>query len=400
VALTAQNRELKHRPVGLLCDTIKRMQIVRVQTPSAKYQIFAGTGLLDSMEPRMVRVLAGLGRKLPKRVFVLTSPEIWGLWHKRFLASFSVEPVVLFLAPGERHKTLRSVEKLLRQMSKAGGDRSSLLIAFGGGIVGDVGGFLAAIYMRGIDYFQVPSTFLSQVDSSVGGKVGVNLPEGKNLVGNFHHPLAVFADMELLGTLPDRELRAGLFESVKAGIIRDRGLVLYMEENSAKILGRDSAALEKVIAASIRMKAEVVGKDERESGLRMILNLGHTLGHAIESVTRYKQLLHGEAVGWGLIAALYLGRRRETLSTAQFDRLMRLVYLYGPLPALKLNAQKLVDATAKDKKHLGNVRRFVLPVGVGDACVVEDVSADELLEAAKYMLALAKALPDRTESVA
>ncbi len=210
------------------------MQIVRVQTPSAKYSVFAGTGLLDSLEPRMVRILAdryGRGAKLPNRVFVLTSPEIWALWSKRFLSSFSVEPIVLFLAPGERHKTLRSVEKLVRQMASGGGDRSSLLIAFGGGIVGDVGGFLAAIYMRGIDYFQVPSTFLAQVDSSVGGKVGVNLPEGKNLVGSFHHPLAVFADMELLGTLPDRELRAGLFESIKAGIIRDRTLVRYMDEN-------------------------------------------------------------------------------------------------------------------------------------------------------------------------
>lgn len=380
------------------------MQIVRVQTPSAKYQVYAGTGLIDSLEPRVTRVLAerdGLSRKgvkLPKRVFVLTSPEIWALWSKRFLSSFSQEPIVLLLSPGETHKTLRSVEKLLRQMSKAGGDRSSLLIAFGGGIVGDVGGFLAAIYMRGIPYFQVPSTFLAQVDSSVGGKVGVNLPEGKNLVGSFHHPLAVFADMELLSTLPDRELRAGLFESVKAGIIRDRGLVRFMEENSPRILGRDTAALEKVIAASIRMKADVVSKDERENGLRMILNLGHTLGHAIESVTRYRKLLHGEAVGWGLIAALYLGLRRRTIDEAQFDRLMRLIYLYGPLPALKINAQKLVDATAKDKKHLGNVRRFVLPVGIGDACVVEDVTGDELLEAAKYMLALAKELPS-TEPV-
>jgi 3-dehydroquinate synthase len=369
-----------------------QMQIVRVQTPSAKYQVFAGTGLVDSLEPRMVRVL---GSKLPKRVFILTSPEIWALWSKRVLASFSAEPIVLLLPPGEPHKTLRSVEKLLRQMAAAGGDRSSLLIAFGGGIVGDVGGFLAAIYMRGISYFQVPSTFLSQVDSSVGGKTGVNLPEGKNLVGSFHHPLAVFADMDLLSTIPDRELRAGLFESVKAGIIRDRSLVRFMEEHAGKILGRDPAALEKVIAASIRMKAEVVGLDEREGGLRMILNLGHTLGHAIESVTRYRKLLHGEAVGWGLIASFYLGRRRNTITEAQFNRLMRLVYLYGPLPALKINAQKLVDATAKDKKHLGNVRRFVLPVGIGDACVVEDVTGEELLEAAKYMLALAKPLPDK-----
>jgi 3-dehydroquinate synthase len=382
---------------------MEEMQIVRVQTPSAKYSVFAGTGLLDSLEPRMVRVLAdrdGRGTKLPKRVFVLTSPEIWALWSKRFLSSFSVEPIVLFLAPGERHKTLRSVEKLLRQMAAGGGDRGSLLIAFGGGIVGDIGGFLAAIYMRGIDYFQVPSTFLAQVDSSVGGKVGVNLPEGKNLVGSFHHPLAVFADMELLATLPDRELRAGLFESIKAGMIRDRTLMRYMEENPARILGRDPAALEKVIAASIRMKADVVGKDERENGLRMILNLGHTLGHAIESATGYRKLLHGEAVGWGLIASLYLGHKRGAIHEAQFNRLMQLIYLYGPLPALRLNAQKLVDASAKDKKHLGNVRRFVLPVGIGDACVVEDVTGEELLEAARYMLALAKELPEKTESVA
>jgi 3-dehydroquinate synthase len=158
--------------------------------------------------------------------------------------------------------------------------------------------------------------------------------------------------------------------------------------------------LEKVIAASIRMKAEVVSKDERETGLRMILNLGHTLGHAIESVTGYRKLLHGEAVGWGLIAALYLGKQRGSITEVQFNRLMRLVYLYGPLPALKLNAQRLVDATAKDKKHLGNVRRFVLPVGIGDACVVEDVTGDELLHAAQYMLALAKELPAKTESVA
>jgi 3-dehydroquinate synthase len=393
-------------PVGSPCDTIKEMQIVRVQTPSAKYSVFAGKGMLDTLGPRITRVLAervGAGRgpaRLPKRVFVLTSPEIWTLWSKRFVASFQTELTVLFLEAGERYKTLGSVEKLLRQMAAEGGDRGSLLIAFGGGIVGDVGGFLAAIYMRGIEFIQVPTTFLAQVDSSVGGKTGVNLPEGKNLVGAFHHPLAVFADIELLSTLPDRELRAGLFESVKAGIIRDRALVRFMEENAAAILGRDEESLEKVIVASIRMKAEVVGKDEHEGGLRMILNLGHTLGHAIESVTHYKQLLHGEAVGWGLIAALYLGAKRGTITEAQFDRLMRLIYLYGPLPGVKLSAQKLVEASGKDKKHRGTLRRFVLPVGIGDATVVEDVTEAELLEAAKYMLNLAKPLPEPVEMVA
>jgi 3-dehydroquinate synthase len=274
-------------------------------------------------------------------------------------------------------------------MAQAGGDRGSLLIAFGGGIVGDVGGFLAAIYMRGIPYVQVPTTFLAQVDSSVGGKTGVSLPEGKNLVGSFHHPLAVFADIGVLGTLPDRELRAGLMESVKAGIIRDRTLVRFMEEHVDDVLARDSKALEKVIAASIRMKAGVVNKDERESGLRMILNLGHTVGHALEQATGYKVLLHGEAIGWGMVAALYLGRKRGTISAQQFARLETLIHAYGPLPPLKLRAGKVVAATGTDKKNVGGVRRFVLPVGIGDAGVVEDVTPAELEAAVGYMLAQA-----------
>jgi 3-dehydroquinate synthase len=224
------------------------------------------------------------------------------------------------------------------------------------------------------------------VDSSVGGKTGVNLPEGKNLVGAFHHPLAVFADIGVLATLPDRELRAGLMESVKAGIIRDRALVRFMEEHASEVLGRDPKSLEKVIAASVRMKAGVVNLDERESGLRMILNFGHTVGHALEQATGYKTLLHGEAVGWGMVAALYLARERGTISRAQFSRLEKLVHLYGPLPALKLRTAKVVAATGGDKKNVGGVRRFVLPVGIGDAGVVEDVTPAELEAAVGYML--------------
>ncbi len=364
------------------------MQTIRVETPSARYDVITGSGLVRTLAPRIQRI-AG---KLPRRVFVLTSPEIWALWGEAFLGSFTEPPIVLFLPAGERYKTLAGVEKLLRQMAAAGGDRGSLLIAFGGGIVGDVGGFLAAIFMRGIRYVQVPTTFLAQVDSSVGGKTGVNLPEGKNLVGSFHHPLAVFADVETLGTLSDRELRAGLMESVKAGIIRDRALVRYMEQHAPLILGRDTKALEKVIAASIRIKAGVVNRDERENGLRMILNLGHTLGHAIEQATRYKALLHGEAVGWGMIAALYLGRKRNTISSLQLQRLESLIHLYGPLPALQVRPARLVAAAGGDKKNIGGVRRFVLPAGIGDAGVVEDVTPAELEAAARYILAQAREL--------
>ena len=362
------------------------MQSIRVETPSAKYSVFTGSGLLGSLAPRIERV-AGT---LPKRVFVLTSPEIWALWGELFLSSFAEPPITLFLSPGEKHKTLRSAEQILRQMVAAGGDRGSLLIAFGGGIVGDVGGFVAAIFMRGIRYVQVPTTFLAQVDSSVGGKTGVNLPEGKNLVGSFHHPAAVFADIDVLSTLPDRELRAGLMESVKAGIIRDRSLVRFMEENPDAVLDRDPRALEKVIAASIRMKAGVVSRDERESGLRMILNLGHTVGHAIEQVTRYKALLHGEAVGWGMIVSLYVAHRRKSITGAQAARLENLIHRYGPLPPLNLRAPRLIAATGSDKKNVGGVRRFVVPIGIGDAGVIEDLAHAELHAAVSYMLSQAK----------
>lgn len=362
------------------------MQTIRVDTPSAKYDVFAGSGLISSLAQRIDRAVG----KLPRRVFVLTSPEIWALWGDTFLQSFTESPTILFLPAGEKHKTIKSVDSILRQMIRAGGDRGSLLIAFGGGIVGDVGGFVAAIFMRGIRYVQIPTTFLSQVDSSVGGKTGVNLPEGKNLVGSFHHPSAVFADIDVLGTLPDRELRAGLMESVKAGVIRDRSLVRFMEEHADDILGRDPKALEKVITASIRMKASVVNKDERENGLRMILNLGHTVGHAIEQVTKYRVLLHGEAVGWGMIVSLYVAHRRKSVTGAQAERVENLIHLYGPLPPLDLRPSRLIAATGSDKKNVGGVRRFVVPIGIGDAGVIEDLTPQELLAAVTYMLSQAK----------
>jgi 3-dehydroquinate synthase len=262
-------------------------------------------------------------------------------------------------------------------------------------VIGDLAGFTAAATLRGLPFVQIPTTLLSQVDSSVGGKTGVNLPEGKNLVGSFHHPSAVFADIGVIGTLPPAELRAGLMESIKAGIIRDRTLVRFLEEHASEVLGRDPKALEKVIASSIRIKAGVVNRDERENGLRMILNLGHTVGHALEQVTHYKVLLHGEAVGWGMIAALFIACTRGTITAGQFNRLQNLIRLYGPLPKLKLKASRILAATGADKKNAGGARRFVLPVGIGDAGVVEDVSAVELEAAVNYMLSLATTKPKR-----
>ena len=364
------------------------VQTIQVETKSAKYTVTIGRGVLESLAPRIEQAIG----KLPRRIFVLTSPEIWALWSEAFLRSFAEPPIALFLPAGEKHKTMKSVERLLREMVRAGGDRGSLLIAFGGGIVGDVGGFVAATFMRGIPFVQVPTTVLALVDSSVGGKVGVNLPEGKNLVGNFLQPKAVFADLGVLSTLPERELRAGLQESVKSGIIRDRTLVRYMEQHAEEILSREPRALGRVIAASVRMKADVVHHDEREGGLRMILNFGHTVGHALEQATHYKSLLHGEAVGWGMVAALAIARRRNMISGAQMERMEKLVYLFGPLPKLDVSAARVVAATSSDKKNVGGVRRFVLPVGIGDAGIVEDVTSAELEAAVRYMLERAKAV--------
>jgi 3-dehydroquinate synthase len=361
---------------------------VNVSTTDTSYAVHIGSGILRTLHARLRK----LTPKTSPRLFVVTSPEIWSLWAKRFLASFpkDQQPIALFLPSGEAAKRMASVERLATELHSAGADRDSLLIAFGGGVVGDLTGFLAAIYMRGIGYVGVPSTFLAQVDSSLGGKTGVNLTTGKNLVGSFHHPLAVFSDTDLLQTLPPRELRAGLQESIKAGVIRDAKLFSLMERDAELALHADPKTLEKIVAASVRMKAEVVGLDERESGLRMILNYGHTVGHAIEAATQYKKLLHGEAVAWGMIAANRIALHRDLLTEKIAARIDSLILKYGPLPALKLNAEDLAARTVGDKKNRGGVRRFILPETVGATKTITDVSEAELLRAVREMLALAK----------
>jgi 3-dehydroquinate synthase len=359
------------------------MRTIQVTSSSGEYTVSIGRGLLDSLSSRLQK----LPGKERKRIFVLTSPEIWSLWGGRFRAALGTEePTVLFLPAGERYKRFAEVERLATEMVSAGADRSSLLIAFGGGVIGDVGGFLAAIYMRGIEYVQMPTTFLSQVDSSVGGKTGVNLRTGKNLIGSFHHPLAVYADVDLLGTLAQRELRAGLYESVKAGLIRDAALFRYFEANLPLIDGRDNAAIEKIVAASVRMKAEVVGLDERETGLRMILNFGHTMGHAIEATSGFGVLLHGEAIAWGMLVALAISTSRKWLKPEDGLRAERVIRHFQPPPPPALRPESLLAAASKDKKNRGDQRRFVLLKGIGKAVVTEDVTDAELLAALHTVL--------------
>ena len=374
------------------------MPSIPLQTPSATYAITIAPGLLGTLGRRLAKLLPGESR----RIFLVTSPQIWALWSAPILTSFQSArmdpPTVLFLPAGEVHKRLRSVESLCEDLAQAGADRDTLLLALGGGVVGDMAGFVAAIYMRGVPFVQLPTTFLAQVDSSLGGKTGANLTAGKNLIGSFHHPLAVFADTDTLSTLALPQLRSGLQESIKAGVIYDARLFRYLETNAEILLDPASsghvAAITRVVAASVRVKADVVSKDERESGLRMILNFGHTLGHAIETATGYGTLLHGEAVAWGSIAATHLARGRGMLSPGNAVRIEALILRYGPLPRFKGSAEKLVALTAKDKKNRGGKLSFILPTAIGKVEIVRDIVPSELLAAAESMLTLMRAQPE------
>ena len=359
---------------------------IAVRTGSATYDVEIGAGLLRGVGERVDGLLGGGIRAGKQRAFVVTSVEIDRLWGEELAAGFPAPLTKLMVLAGEEHKRLATVERLVEELAGHGADRDSVLIAFGGGVIGDMTGFVAAMYMRGIRYVGVPTTLLAQVDSSLGGKTGVNLAAGKNLVGAFHHPLAVYADTETLRTLPSAELRAGLQESVKAGIIRDRALFDFLDRESALVLAGDREALTRVVAASVRVKADVVSADERETGVRMILNLGHTLGHAIEAATEYKQLLHGEAVAWGMIAAVTIAVRRGLTSADDGARMERVIRMYGPLRGFRADAGELVELTAKDKKNRSGARSFVLPVGIGEAIVVRDVTEVELLEAATLIV--------------
>jgi 3-dehydroquinate synthase len=361
------------------CGTMTRVHTLPIHTASATYNVLLGEGLLAEL-PQRLRTIFG---ERPRRSFVLTSPEIWSLWSRAFLSGFGAdapEPAVLLLPAGEHHKRLAALERLAEQLATAGADRSSLLIAFGGGVIGDVTGFLAAIYMRGIDFIQVPTTLLAQVDSSVGGKTGVNLSAGKNLIGSFHHPRLVLADTAVLRTLPTAELRSGLFESLKAGLIYDSELFAYIERHSEALLRQETAPLTHVVAESVRIKGDVVSKDEREAGLRMILNFGHTVGHSIEALTHYRGLLHGEAVGWGMRVAVEVSRMRG-LPDADADRILTAIDALGLPPLPRLTPRRLLNAAAGDKKRIGGIRHFVLLDHIGHASVVDDLSDDDLLRA-------------------
>src|ERR1039458_5850997 len=343
---------------------------VPVTTPSRSYEVLIGSGLVARAGECLGNLLGS------RRTFVVTTPPVQRRWAKVLVQSLTgagIETALLEMADGERAKRLATLEKLAEQLVKQGADRGATLIALGGGVVGDVTGFLASIYMRGVDVIQVPTTVLAQVDAAIGGKTGVNLVSGKNLLGTFHQPRAVLVDPAVLGTLPSREYRAGLYESLKCGIIGDPGLFRLFEERRREILDREPVVVEKVIADSVRLKASVVSADEREGGLRQVLNLGHTIGHALEAETRYTQLLHGEAVAWGMIAATHIALSTGKLDSVTAGRITNSVIGFGPLPRMTLKTTSVMKRLRSDKKTRHGVVHFVLPREIGKVEITTDV---------------------------
>ncbi len=306
----------------------------------------------------------------------LSSPRVWKLWGGVVARGMGAERgarTVLF-PDGEAAKTISTLEKICRRLAVARLDRRGTIVAVGGGVVGDVAGFAAATYLRGVRLVHIPTTLVAQVDSAIGGKTGVNLPEGKNLVGAFYQPALVVVDPAVLRSLPARQFRSGIDEVVKYAILGDRHLFEFLENRLAEILRQESSALDWILPRCIALKAQIVSQDERESGPREALNLGHTFGHALESLTRYRRFLHGEAVGWGLIAAARLAEAIEWLDAEEAARIEALVRAAGPLkPVPRIAPSKWIAAMRGDKKTRGGRLRFILPRQIGEVRCAENV---------------------------
>lgn len=363
------------------------MEQINVNTPSGNYAAIYSRGVLE----RVGASVSGLSKNTG--IFVLSSSAVWKHWGARLEKSFAEYggAKVILMDDRECAKTLRTVEKLCRALARARADRGCIVVAFGGGVVGDVAGFVAASYLRGVRFVQVPTTLVAQVDSAIGGKTGVDLTEGKNLVGAFHQPRLVVVDPNVLRTLPERQYRSGIHEVIKYGVIRDAELFALLEDKMDDLLRREPAAVDAVIPGSMRVKAEVVSEDEREADLRRILNFGHTVGHALEAATRYRRFLHGEAVGWGMIAATALARAMELLQVSDADRIIRLIQRVGGLPAWpRVRPEKLLEFMRGDKKARAGKLHFVLPRRIGQVEITADVT-DALLKSVLQSLARFKA---------
>ena len=345
---------------------------IDVGTPSRRYAVTLDDGALD----RVGRVLDDLA--VPKRRFIVSSPSVWRLHGTRVArGARGLEPILV--PDGERYKQLATVTRIYDALVKATADRQSTIVTFGGGVIGDMAGFAASTYLRGVALVHIPTTLLAQVDSAIGGKVGVNHPLGKNLIGSFYQPHGVLIDPSVLATLPRREFRAGLYEVVKYGVTSSPALFDRIGRDLPAIFDREPAALTPIIAESCQIKAAVVTADEQEAGPRRILNFGHTAGHAIEAVTNYRRFRHGEAVAFGMLVAAEIGTARGAMAAGDYQALADLIARLGPLPPVAdLSAAQMLDAIRHDKKVVAGTLHFVLPTAIGATAIVDDVTEKEM----------------------
>jgi 3-dehydroquinate synthase len=350
---------------------------IDVATPSRAYPVTIGAGVLDGLGGTLDAIGA------PARRFVVSSPLVWRLHGPQLARAVSLaEPILI--PDGERYKQLSTVSRVYDALVRASADRASTIITFGGGVIGDMAGFAAASYLRGIALVHVPTTLLAQVDSAIGGKVGVNHPLGKNLIGAFYQPNAVIIDPLVLGTLPRREFRAGLYEVIKYGMTSSASLFGRVARDRKAIFARETESLLPILSESCRIKAAVVTADEREAGPRRILNFGHTAGHALEAVTKFRRFRHGEAVGYGMLVAAELAVARGALADGDRRALAELIASLGPLPPIAdLSSTAILEAMRHDKKVVAGTLHFVLPTAIGATAIVDDVKEAELRRALK-----------------
>lgn len=350
------------------------MEEIRVNIPQNEYSIYIGKNCLSSIYSFVNSYTS---------VFIVTHPFLawqYGEEIKETLENNSIKPNFIFVPPGEKSKSFKEFIRIHRTLAQSNADRRSILVALGGGVIGDLAGFVSATYMRGIDYIQIPTTLLAQVDSSIGGKVGINIPEGKNLVGAFYHPKAVFIDIKTLDTLPEKEFKSGLAEVVKYGVILKKDLFEFLDKNYEKILRREDKSLFYIIRESILCKKYVVEKDEKEKNLRMILNFGHTVGHAIEAKGRFNKFLHGEAIAIGMLLEAKIAYTLNYCSKDIYIRLKELLLKLGFDLSCPYSFSSLIPYIMRDKKALSKKIRFVLPSKIGEVFIKEDVSLEIVKE--------------------
>ncbi len=351
------------------------MKTLTVALGDRSYPIRVGAGALDALPEALSRLEA------KGSVAVCTDSNVGPLYAQRvneLIADAGLRPVTCVMHAGEANKRLARIDEFCGQFLAEGLDRSSIVVALGGGVVGDVAGFAAACYMRGVRFVQIPTTIVAQVDSSVGGKTGVNHPLGKNTIGAFHQPSEVIIDLTLLDTLPDRELKAGLAEVIKHGVIADEALFAYMETHRDAILSKDLEALIYPIERSCEIKAEVVAADEREQGLRANLNYGHTFGHGIEAVSDYTRFLHGEAVALGMHAAGALAQELGLVDTAFVERQQACIEAYGlPTSWSELPVDATLEAMRRDKKARAGTLKFIVADRMGHVTHRTDITEEQ-----------------------